>query len=228
MQINDLLKESKIYGIIGNSGSGKSVFVNKLGDTKKVGIVDYNKLECNIVNDQLEYFDRCYKYKLSELEERKEEIIKMLEIDEEILYKSVYEISESELSKILIGSILLYNPEIIVIDEMLSSFDYKNKVKILKLLIKLKKFFHKKIFIIDSNIDDIFEFIDEVIIIDSGEVIMFGDKYKVYNNIDILKEKNIKIPNIINFINRMRINNVQIDNVDTINELIKSVYREMR
>ena len=106
----------------------------------------------------------------------------MLDIDKSILDKSVYEISESELSKVLIASVLLCNPDIIIFDEILDSFDSINKIKIIKLFIKLKKFFNKTIIIVSSNIDDIYEFIDEIIIIDDGKVLYFGDKYKVYNN----------------------------------------------
>ena len=98
----------------------------------------------------------------------------------------------------------------------------------MKLLIKLKKFFNKKIVIVDSNIDDIYEFIDDVIIIDSGEILLSGNKYKVYDNIDLLEEKNIRIPSIITFIYKMKERGINIDNVDNTNELIKSIYREMR
>ena len=100
----------------------------------------------------------------------------MLDIDENILDQSIYDISESELSKVLIASVLLYNPETIIIDEMLDSLDYNNKTKVLKLIIKLKKFFNKTIFIVTSNIDDIYEFIDDIIIIDDGKVLLYGKK----------------------------------------------------
>ncbi|MBR2712769.1 MAG: hypothetical protein IKE73_03580, partial [Bacilli bacterium] len=99
---------------------------------------------------------------------------------------------------------------------------------IMKLFIKLKKFFNKKIVIVDSNIDDIYEFIDDVIIIDSGEILLSGNKYKVYDNIELLEEKNIRIPSIITFIHKMKERGINIDNVDNTNELIKSIYREMR
>ncbi|MBR2712732.1 MAG: ATP-binding cassette domain-containing protein, partial [Bacilli bacterium] len=132
MQIKELLTENKIYGVVGNSGSGKTSFINNIELSKDVGIVDYNKIECNLVSDQIEYYDRLYNYKIKELEPRKNEIIKMLEISERILNSSIYEISDSELTKVLLGSILLFNPEIIIIDEMLDTLDYKNKVKIMK------------------------------------------------------------------------------------------------
>ena len=228
MQIDDFVKKNSIVGITGNSGSGKSTFVNHFKMDKKTGVVNFDAIKCEKVIDQIECFDRMYKFKIQELDDRREEIIKMLEINSNILNSSIYEISESELAKVLIASILLYNPETIVLDEMLDSFDSKTKEKILKLFIKLKKFFKKSIFIVTSNIDDIYEFIDEIIVIDDGKILLSGNKTILLKNIDLLLEKNIRVPNIVYFISKMRENNINVDNVDSINELIKSIYREIR
>ena len=192
MQIEEFYKRNTIVGIVGNSGSGKSTFINQFKQSSKVGIINFNIINSIKVIDQIEYYDRFYNYKIRELEGRREEIIKMLEIDDSILDNNIYELSESELAKVLIASVLLYNPETIVFDEMLDSFDNKTKEKILKLIIKLKKFFKKNIFIVTSNIDDIYEFIDDVIIIDDGKVLLKGKKTILLDNINILTEKKNK------------------------------------
>lgn len=228
MQIEEFYKKNAIVGIVGNSGSGKSTFVNKFKQSNKVGIINFNIINSIKVIDQIEYYDRFYNYKIGELDSRREEIIKMLEIDDSILDNNIYELSESELAKVLIASVLLYNPETIIFDEMLDSFDNKTKEKILKLIIKLKKFFKKTIFIVTSNIDDIYEFIDDIIIIDDGKVLLYGKKNILLDNINTLIEKNIRVPNIVYFIYKMKEKNINLDNVDSINELIKSIYREMR
>ena len=229
MRIEDVLNTNKIIGVIGNSGSGKSSLINKIKPSKKIGIIDSNVVKCDNVKDQIEYYVREYNYRLKELQDRENEIIAMLEIDNELLDKSVYSISESELYKVMIASIMLCNPDNLVFDEVLFSLDYKSKTKILKLLMKLKKFFNKTIIIICPNIDDIYEFIDDIMIIDEGKILLSGNKYEIYSdNYDLLKEKNIRIPTIVEFINKMKEEGINLDNVDNINELIKTVYREMR
>lgn len=228
MQVMDYYNKNRIIGVVGNSGSGKSTFVKHFEMSKKVGVINLDIVEKTIVEEQIEYYVKKYNYRLFELEDRKKEIIKMLDINEDILDENIYDISESEFAKVVVASVLLYNPEIIIFDEMLDSFDYISKEKILKLFIKLKKFFNKTIFIVTSNIDDIYEFIDDVIVIDDGKIMLHGDKYSVYSNYDILKEKNIRIPNIVTFIKRMKDNHIKLDKVDTINELIKTLYREIR
>ena len=229
MRIEDILNTNKIIGVIGNSGSGKSSIVSKIKQCKKIGIINSDVIKCDNVKDQIEYYVREYNYRLKELQDRENEIITMLEIDEELLERSVYSISESELFKVMIASIMLCNPDNLIFDEVLFSLDYKAKTKLLKLLMKLKKFFNKTIIIVCPNIDDIYEFIDDIIIIDEGKILLYGNKYEIYsNNYDLIKEKNIRIPIIVEFIKKMKDNGINLDNVDNINELIKTVYREMR
>ena len=145
MRIEDILNTNKIIGIIGNSGSGKSSIISKIKNDKKVGVINSNVIKCDNVKDQIEHYVREYNYRLKELQDRENEIITMLEIEEEILDRSVYSISESELYKVMIASIMLCNPDNLVFDEVLFSLDYKTKTKLLKLLMKLKKFFNKTI-----------------------------------------------------------------------------------
>ena len=229
MRIEDILNTNKIIGIIGNSGSGKSSIISKIKNDKKVGVINSNVIKCDNVKDQIEHYVREYNYRLKELQDRENEIITMLEIEEEILDRSVYSISESELYKVMIASIMLCNPDNLVFDEVLFSLDYKTKTKLLKLLMKLKKFFNKTIIIVCPNIDDIYEFIDDIIIIDEGKILLHGNKYDVYkDNYDLIKEKNIRIPTIVEFIKLMKEKGINLDKVDNINELIKTVYREMR
>ena len=95
MRIENILNTNKIIGVIGNSGSGKSSIINKIKSDKKTGIINSNVIKCDNVKDQIEYYVREYNYRLKELQDRENEIITMLEIEEEILDRSVYSISES-------------------------------------------------------------------------------------------------------------------------------------
>ena len=219
--------ENKIIAVLGNSGSGKSSYIKSLKINKKVGIINDDTIKCNRVKDQLLYYVNKYKYRLDILEDRFNEIIKMLNISESILDKDVFDISESEYYKVLIGSVLLYNPEVIIFDDILCFFDEENKQKIFKLSNKLKKFFNKTIIFVTSDIDSVYEYIDIAIVIDNAKVLLEGSKEDVYKEYNILKKNRIRIPNIMEFIKEMRDNNINIDYVDSINELIKTIYREI-
>ena len=113
MQVNEFIKNNRIIGVVGNSGSGKSTFVKYFKQERKVGVINLDIIKVSNVEEQIEYYVRKYNYRLGELKNRKDEIIKMLEIDQDLLNRDIYEISESELSKVLIASVLLYNPDTI-------------------------------------------------------------------------------------------------------------------
>ena len=212
MQI-ELINRNSIIGLVGNSGSGKSTFISYFKPSKKVGVINYDTVKESNVRKQLYYYVMHYKYKINELDSRFNEIIKMLSISEDILDKSIYEISDSELTKVLIGSVLLYNPDFIIVDELLNDLDDYNKEKIFKLFMKLKKFFN----------------IDDVIIIDEGKVLLYGNKFEVYNNnYELLLGKKIRIPEVIQLKEKMKKKGYIIDNCDSINELIKAIYRCVR
>ena len=128
MRLEDFLNTNKIIGVIGNSGSGKSSIISKFKNDKKIGIINSNVIKCDNVKDQIEYYVREYNYRLKELQDRENEIITMLEIEEDILDKSVYSISESELYKVMIASIMLCNPDNLIFDEVLFSLDLDLKL----------------------------------------------------------------------------------------------------
>ena len=95
-----------------------------------------------------------------------------------------------------------------------------------KLIIKLKKLYNKTIIISDINIDNIFELIDNLIIINDKDVIYNGEKYEFYaSNKNNLFEKPLTIILKEEIYEKKGIN---IGNTDSINELIKAIYRELR
>ena len=205
--------DKKITGIVSNSVSNIIKFNENLGN--EVYIISYFNVQ-NMNEGIVEDFLNAKKNEDDLLE-----ALKTLNINSKILSKNICELSTSEKIKLLIVNALLKNYEVIYFDNILPCLDSSSRTKLYKLIIKLKKFQNKTILISDINIDNIFEFVDNLIIV--SDTIITGNKYDVFP-CDI-----INTPITLTLRDKILENkNIDIGKVDSVNELIKAIYREIR
>ena len=205
--------DKKITGIVSNSVSNIIKFNENLSN--EVYIISYFNVQ-NMNEGIVEDFLNAKKNEDDLLE-----ALKTLNINSKILSKNICELSTSEKIKILIVNALLKNYEVIYFDNILPCLDSSSRTKLYKLIIKLKKFQNKTILISDINIDNIFEFVDNLIIV--SDTIITGNKYDVFP-CDI-----INTPITLTLRDKILGNkNIDIGKVDSVNELIKAIYREIR
>lgn len=205
--------DKKITGIVSNSVSNIIKFNENLGN--EVYIISYFNVQ-NMNEGIVEDFLNAKKN-----EDELPEALKTLNINSKILSKNICELSTSEKIKLLIVNALLKNYEVIYFDNILPCLDSSSRTKLYKLIIKLKKFQNKTILISDINIDNIFEFVDNLIIV--SDTIITGNKYDVFP-CDI-----INTPITLTLRDKILENkNIDIGKVDSVNELIKAIYREIR
>lgn len=205
--------DKKITGIVSNSVSNIIKFNENLSN--EVYIISYFNVQ-NMNEGIVEDFLNAKKNEDDLLE-----ALKTLNINSKILSKNICELSTSEKIKLLIVNVLLKNYEVIYFDNILPCLDSSSRTKLYKLIIKLKKFQNKTILISDINIDNIFEFVDNLIIV--SDTIITGTKYDVFP-CDI-----INTPITLTLRDKILENkNIDIGKVDSVNELIKAIYREIR
>ena len=205
--------DKKITGIVSNSVSNIIKFNENLGS--EVYIISYFNVQ-NMNEGIVEDFLNTKKN-----EDMLPDVLKTLNINSKILSKNICELSTSEKIKLLIVNALLKNYEVIYFDNILPCLDSSSRTRLYKLIIKLKKFQNKTILISDINIDNIFEFVDNLIIV--SDTIITGTKYDVFP-CDI-----INTPITLTLRDKILENkNIDIGKVDSVNELIKAIYREIR
>lgn len=205
--------DKKITGIVSNSVSNIIKFNENLSN--EVYIISYFNVQ-NMNEGIVEDFLNAKKNEDDLLE-----ALKTLNINSKILSKNICELSTSEKIKLLIVNALLKNYEVIYFDNILPCLDSSSRTRLYKLIIKLKKFQNKTILISDINIDNIFEFVDNLIIV--SDTIITGTKYDVFP-CDI-----INTPITLTLRDKILENkNIDIGKVDSVNELIKAIYREIR
>ncbi len=164
--------------------------------TRKIGFVFQNPFtQISGVKDTV--FEEIA-YGLENLAIKKEEIIKkvnetlkLLEI-EHLKDKNPQEMSGGQKQRVALASIIVMDPEILVIDEPTSQLDPKGTQDIFKIInIMAKK--GKTIILVEHKLELIAEYAQKIIVLDKGEIIAKGSKKEILND-RILEEKGIGMP----------------------------------
>ncbi len=201
--------------------------LNNIKKYKIIGIIGEDRKElCNTLKKENKITDVNITKSLKELklldEEELSELLKQVGLNIDVLDRKKNNLSESDILKINFAYELYLDKDIFVLNDTLDIFDKKNKTKFFKILLKLKKYNKKTIFISSSDINNIFQIVDDIIYIDK-ENYYYDNKYDIFNN------KNInQIPDIIYFVSLVKKKHPSVSYKDEVNELIKELYRELR
>ena len=252
--------ESKITGIVGKSGSGKTTMMELLNalllpsqgniqvgdflidkDNKskninnlrfEVGLVfqfPEEQIFNNTVKEELAMGLKFYHYKIDQIEKRSLDALKMVGLDASYLNKNPFHLSQGEKRKVALASILILNPQVLVLDEPTIGLDPESKQNFMKLIRMLKNRFHKTIIIVSHDTDFLLPLVDYVVVLHDKKIVMEGDKYTVFKQVKKLKQYGVKPPQIIEFSDRvLQKKGVKIGYRDEINDLIKDIYRYVR
>lgn len=175
----NLKLDKKIYGLKGDSGSGKTTFIKAL-----LGLIEYkgeifldgknlkSRKDFQVVfQNPFNSFDptRKIKFSINEIlklngvEVNLEELANKVGVDTSLFDKYPKELSGGELQRLSIARAISTNPKVLIFDEPTSALDVENQKKILDLI----KTFKDKIIIFISHDLKVIKYIsDEVLILD--------------------------------------------------------------
>ena len=244
--INLKVNDGEIISIIGKNGSGKSTLLKliagimkpskgnvsiddidifKMKDLrKKVGIVFQNpdtQILFPNVKDDIEFALK--NLDLDNRTERVEKAIEKVNLSNK-KDKDTYTLSLGQKQRINIASLLAINPEYILLDEPTTMIDSKEKDNVYKIIKELKKE-SKTIIFVTNNINEIL-LSDRILILENKRIKNIIKKEELLENIKILQECEIRIPDVIQVILRLK-ENGQVINLEewTIEEMIDKIVK---
>lgn len=144
----------------------------------------------------------------------------MVGLDDTFINKRFEELTLSEQFKIDLATKL--NKDIIIIGNLSKNLIYKDIEYIKKLLLKLCNEYHKKIIVIDEDVNIFFNLVKHIYVL--------KDKKIVYDTNDFFDDnlyKYVKMPKIIDFIKYVNKDEIRINNNLEIYELIKDIFRRV-
>lgn len=122
---------------------------------------------------------------IEEIKRRVKEIITLLQI-EDLEEKNPFELSGGQKQRVALASIIVMDPEILIIDEPTSQLDPQGTEDVFK-IIKLMKKRGKTIFLVEHKLELIAEYADIVLMIHDGQIVLQGrDAHEVLANESVL------------------------------------------
>lgn len=203
-------------GLIPHFYSGRFfgyVYVNNLDTiscniktlSKYVGLVfqnPENQLVTNSVEKELAFG-------LENLGIERDVIIK--KIDEVLSYLKIthlrrrhpYELSGGEKQRVAIASILILNPEVIILDEPTATLDPQGTLRVLNLLKQVQKEKRITVIIIEHRLEVILPYCDSIMLMKNGQIISHGGINEILE-LDDFYNLGIEIPGYILLLKRLK------------------------
>ena len=249
IDINYIFSKGSITSIIGNSGSGKSLFGYILMDIikdydgdiivdgkqdydkneylKKVGYVSQNPWKHFIsktVEEEISFGLKSYNYKLDKISKQINDSLNMVGLSNDYLNKNLFNLSSGEAFRVALASSLAMNPKVLILDEPTIYLDNNGKEKLLKLLLLLKNKFNKTIIIMSNDMDFVYDLKNNYILLDDGRIITTGDVEKLDTNNIIFTKYKMKVPKILEFVKYVNEKkNIKLTNINSIDDIVKGV-----
>ena len=172
--------------LIGESGSGKSLtlkaLLNLLPSSLQVEKDIYSTFELNydtigfIPQNPLTSLSMMTKIKDQFFcsNEKKEEVLKLVDLDISLLNKFPSQLSGGQIQRIVIAIALSRNIKLLLLDEPTTALDEENKTNIINLINDLKSRLNILILFVTHDIESIKDICNEIIILKDGQVIEKG------------------------------------------------------
>ncbi len=243
------IEPNKVIGLIGNQN--KSVLAKVFAGIKRIDdgkiIIENDKIDLNGLSKDLNkkigvLFNDLNLYKSSKTvkqqllrglefypkvndsNKRMIDILKKVGLNENFLNKKISKLSLGEKKKVFLASIIIFNPEIIILDHFEQHLNYKDQVNLKKLLKELKKNYNKTIICITDNAEFLLDFVDSLLILDNMKIKIAHKDYLTNKE----STKYIDMAPITNFCSLINNEIHPFMYYNNINELIKAVYRDVK
>ena len=244
--LNISIKQGERVAILGQNGAGKTTTVKLMNNLNKptVGAVmvgdkntkDYTTAQIarevgyvfqNPFNQITGARDTVYgeiAYGLENfgvpVEEIKTRVEKIMEITNTtyLQEKNPFELSGGQQQRVALASVLVLEPDILVIDEPTSQLDPQETERVFEIIKTMKKM-GKTIILVEHKMELVAEYCDEVVVLHQGKVIRHGDKHDVLSEIE-LEKFGVMLPLTVYLANELKNHGVRMkDNIITSDEM---------
>lgn len=200
------VKKGEFFAIVGPSGSGKTTLLRIIGliDFPTSGlvlfnneIVDYEKDNLNLrrkiglvfqqpilfnmsVFDNIAYPLKIRGYDKDYIKNRVEEVMKLLRI-ENLRGKNALKLSGGEAQRVALAQSIVYEPNLLLLDEPTSNLDPKNTSIIEEVLLRINDEKNTTIIMATHNVSQVEKLADRIVVLSMGRVEKIGNFNEIFD-----------------------------------------------
>lgn len=227
------INDGEFIGLVGHTGSGKSTLTQLLNGLEhatggeiyyngkniydkdynmrelrgKVGLVfqypEHQLFETSVIND-VQFGPKNLGLPQLEVELRSYEALKMVGIGEDLIDSSPFALSGGQKRRVAIAGVLAMKPEVLILDEPMAGLDPVGRDEILDLLKKLHDENNITIVLVSHSMDDIAKYVDRVLVMNKGELVLDGEPLKVFQFEDELEKIGLGVPQSTKVIHQLK------------------------
>lgn len=234
------IKEGRITGIIGHTGSGKSTLVQmfngilkphsgrvllsgediwkkpkKIRSVRfKVGLVmqypEYQLFEETVYKD-IAFGPKNMGLKDAEIDECVREAAAFSDLDETLFDKSPFDLSGGQKRRVAIAGIIAMRPDILVLDEPAAGLDPRGRAAIFNNIVEYQRKSKKTVVIVSHSMEDMARYCDDLVVMSEGKVLLSGECNEVFSHSDKLFEVGLDIPQITKLLLALKAKGFDVD-----------------
>lgn len=247
------VEDGEFLGIIGHTGSGKSTLIQHFNGLLKptsgrvlldgtdiwaepkkirnvrfqVGLVfqypEYQLFEETVYKD-IAFGPANMGRTGEELDHCVREAAKLVELKEEILQKSPFELSGGQKRRVALAGVLAMGPRVLVLDEPTAGLDPAGREN---LMANIRDFHRNRggtIILVSHSMDEIAQNVDRILVLKSSRILMSGAPREVFSRADELIFAGLDVPQITRVAMALRDRGLAIDPaVYTVEELQRAL-----
>lgn len=193
------IRHGEILGLVGESGTGKSTLSRAiLGMIKpdRGSITHYTKRPQMIFQDPYSSLNPAYtvewileeplriygKYDGPERKRRVREMLRRVELPEEVLAAKPAELSGGQRQRVSIATALIQRPKFLIADEPVSALDVTIQAQILKLLKTLRDELDLSYLFISHDLNVVYQLCDRVLVMKHGRIVEQGTVDEIFDH----------------------------------------------
>ncbi|MGI6036793.1 MAG: energy-coupling factor transporter ATPase [Limnochordia bacterium] len=227
------INQGEFFGIIGQTGSGKSTLIQTLNGLikpttgriwiddvditapkvslkdirRQVGLVfqypEYQLFE-ETVYDDVAFGPRNVGLAESEVEQRVREALRLVGIaDPAILERSPFELSGGQKRRVAIAGVLAMEPKYLILDEPTAGLDPRGRDEILGRIAAMQQQ-GLTVILVSHNMEEVAKLVTSLAVLHQGELVAQGKPAEIFSQARLLEDVGLSIPQIAQLMHKLK------------------------